>query len=212
MNVFYDITRFPDLSTFRLLPLNMIYLKQGENINQIAKDARTKNFPVCLEIEDTTLDSSGVASTLRTMKQEEPNLSVGVCGMAPYASWSMSLMTNKPDTFEWWRSTNDRQAEIAINADCLYPGVYMLSPDIEAWKGSFHAIKKESERYKKPIRYLVCPTIEPVGEEFIPIVVWSEMLDVLNYYQSEIVIWQHGFQHDRFSEVSEWFVKLLSHV
>lgn len=234
MIIYYDITRFPDLTAHGLLPLNMLYAPDfwGQAawddqapsifqkptlaaIKQAARSARVKDLPVCLDIEHIdrgVLENLKIyAYILTEMKREEPNLNIGYFGKAPDGSWPLAVAPPEEDLHQTWLDWNAQQAYLAYLSDTIYPCVYAPYADNDIYRIIINRQYYAAIKYGRPVRWVFRPRAVTTNTLLSD----ANLRFALNCIRScdgSMLLWQMYQFKASFTGEEEWFNILKQHV
>lgn len=208
----------PDLSMQGIRPVSIAYTgqfgphwyKNSNNlpdkivVQQFAREAKAKNFPVVIDIEHWPLAGdptqvraslSKYLTVLQWFKDAAPGLAVGYYGAPPLRDYWKSLKS--PMSKEWssFAKENDQLRPLAGAVDIIFPSLYTFYTDRGGWVRYAYAQIAEARRNSngKPVYVFLWPQYHDSNPSlkgaFMPADFWRLQLEMAKHYADGIVIW-----------------------
>lgn len=208
----------PDLSTYGIQPVSVIYTSQfGKDwyknadrmpdkdvVQRIGREAQMKNTPVVIDIEHWPLHGafnqvrSGLSkymTVLQWFKEAAPLVEVGYYGAPPLRDYWKSL--SSPGSREWaaFAGANDSLNPLANAVDILFPSAYTFYADRGGWVRYAYAQISEAKRLAKgkPVYVFIMPQYHESNPSlkgaYLPADFWRLQLQMAKTYADGVVIW-----------------------
>lgn len=172
----------------------LLPILQQANSSQATAYIDIENWPVSGVAPSVIAeDVQKYVTTIKSLQEIAPEAKIGFYGVAPIRDY-WDVVNGGPGSPQYtaWQEENDVVAPIAKQADVLFPSIYTIDSDQNAWKTYAIAQIKEARRIApgKPVyaflymRY----TDETIGD-YIPADYWRMELETMRQYADGVVIW-----------------------
>ncbi len=194
-------------------------IKDENRIRALAKTWKIKNIDlVCLDIERWPITGSDekvlgtvnkFKKVLGWIKDEAPNVKLGIYGFPPTLDFPHSLKDPTSQSYKDWEVENKRMDPVAQMVDVIFPSLYSITTDSEKWKKSSITRLKESAKYGKPVYPYIWPRyhelVKKLSHTYVPKTYWEMELQTVKEYADGVIIWDAVKKGQPFDAQIDWW-------
>lgn len=157
--------------------------------------------------------------TLSKVKQEIPNIRIGIYGMIPIRDYWRAIKPESSKEYYEWQTENDRLGVLVSEVDILFPSLYTFYDDQLGWVQYAKANLKEARRISqgKPLYVFLWPNYHDSNKKLkgqsIPRDYFRKQLDIVQQYADGVVFWG-GWKNGRmkWDNNMEWWQEVLDFI
>ncbi len=217
----------PDMASFGMRRLRMVYaqdlwpnkptaqLPHENAVRAVARQVHRQGDLVCIDIEHWPLfdqDNELREDNLRKYQQvadwfhaAEPGVRLGYYAVVPPRAYNALAQHYQPG-IQQWKARCAAMQPLASHVDVVFPSLYTLSDDPEAWRHFAKTTLQEARQYHKQVYAFLWPSFHEASKragEPIPGKFWRLQLDTCRKYADGVVIWG-GYQKE-WNKNAEWW-------
>ena len=187
-------------------------------IRNLAKSWKSEHIElICLDIERWHVNGTEderknsiiyFKKIIKWIRQESPITKIGLYGVLPIREVYDSLQDPNSHSYLDWQSKNNNLISLAKLVDVIFPSLYTLTTDPEAWKKFAISNITQAKLYGKPVYPFLWPrfhdSMPNLSETYIPSSYWELELLTVKEHADGFVIWDNFDKGSSVIQTSVW--------